>query len=357
MTATTSIPKTQKACVTKKKGPDYEVQVVEDHPVPEPGQGEILVRITSSGVCHSDLSAIDGSWNDMCTSNICGHEGSGYIVKNGPGVDEVKYPVGTKVGIPIMQKPCLNCDECNEPGGEIYCQNTTMLSTGADGTWQQYTIIYSTYVVPLPEGVDTAIVGPVLCGGVTAYKALKVSNARAGDWVVVTGAGGGLGSFALQYGKALGFRIIAIDTGADKEKLCLELGAEEFVDFANGKILETIQKITAGKGAKAVIGLAPNEQAYNESLTYLGFHGTLVCVGLPHMAAKVAFHPFLPVLRDIRIVGSFIGTRSDIAEALSFVARGKVTPKVEVYPMSEISNVLKAMSDHTLVGRAVIKLD
>lgn len=354
---TNTIPKTQKAVVTTKVGKDFAVEIDPNYPVPEPKQGEILVRLTSSGVCHSDLSAMDGNWGNMMTCKVAGHEGSGYILKNGPGVDESKYPVGLKVGVPIFEKPCLNCLQCNEPDGEVYCQNTKLLSTHVDGTWRQYMIIHSTYVVPLPDGVDTSIVGTVLCGGVTAYKALKVSNAKAGDWVVVTGAGGGLGSFAIQYGAAMGFRIIAIDSGADKEKACKELGAEEFVDFADGKNIERIQAITKGNGARAVIGLAPNEHAYNEALMFLRIGGTLVCVGLPDLASKVAFNPMLSVLRNIKVIGSFLGTRADMAEALDFVARGKVTPSVKVYPMEEIGNILHSMRDRTLVGRAVINLE
>jgi propanol-preferring alcohol dehydrogenase len=333
------------------------VRVDHDYPVPEPKDDEILVRLTSSGVCHSDLSIIMDHWGvrDQITMKVPGHEGSGYVVKHGTKVDTSKYPIGTRVGVALVSNPCRDCDVCRIEDGEVKCLNAPFHGTGLDGTWCQYMNINSRYVIPIPDGPDEHLVGPILCGGLTVYKGLKHAQVRAGEWVVITGAGGGLGTLAVQYANAMGYRVIAIDTGAEKQELVSRLGAEEFVDFKTDDVVAKINQITK-IGAHAAIMIAPSASVYNQAPLYLRFKGSMVCISLPPNGADFSVPPGLIVHKCLRIVGSFVGTRSDALEALDFLARNKVSPPVKLLPMEDISNILNDMHNGTLSGRAVIDL-
>ncbi|CAN6666373.1 alcohol dehydrogenase 2 [Trichomonascus vanleenenianus] len=349
------IPKTQKAVVHENCGPDFKVKVVSDFPVPEVGADEILVRVTSSGVCHSDLSFLDGTWGKKSEVQVAGHEGSGYIVKHGANVNPDKYPLGMRVGVPLVYAPCRDCLACDTVDGEAFCVNSARYGLHKNGSWQQYVPVHSSYVVPVPDGPDEQVVGPVLCGGVTVYKAIKVSGARAGQWVVITGAGGGLGSMAVQFAVAAGCQVIALDTGADKEALTKKLGAKVFIDFAKQDATAEILRVTGG-GAHVGIMVAPSGKAYAASLMYMRVRGTIVCVGLPPIVDPAPMHVVMIANKGLRIFGTLVGSKADFTESLDFVKRGIVTPSVTVRPMEEIGDILEEMQKGTLTGRVVIDL-
>lgn len=151
------------------------------------------------------------------------------------------------------------------------------------GTFQQYCLSAARYVTPIPDGLDLAGAAPLMCGGVTVYAALKRAALRNGDWVVVTGAGGGIGHLAIQYAKALGARVLALDAGP-KKSFCVGLGADEFVDFmAHGSsenLISTVKKLTGG-GAKTVLMCSSSNKAYAQAIPMLGFRGSLCCLGVP----------------------------------------------------------------------------
>jgi propanol-preferring alcohol dehydrogenase len=217
-------------------------------------------------------------------------------------------------------------------------------------------VVPASYFVPVPNVDDEAVVGPVLCSGVTVYKALKESKARPGQWVALTGAGGGLGSIGIQYARAMGLRVIGIDGGEEKGKLVRSLGAEAYVDFQKENVTEAIQKITGGRGVKAAIQLAPAEKSYNEALNYIDYNGYLWCIGLMKPEEKLHVSPFQLIFKNIKVGGSLVGTRVDLIEALDFLGRNLVAPAVTTYPMEKIQDILQDMASHKIVGRAVIKL-
>lgn len=355
MVAKYEIPKVQKAIVAENFGENYSVKIDENYPVPEPKHDEILVRLTSSGVCHSDLSILLDHWKQGEAVNIPGHEGSGYIVKHGESVDADQYPVGTRVGVALISNPCGDCDICRIQDGEVKCLKAPIHGVSRAGTWQQYITISSSYVIPVPEGPEEHLVGPVLCGGLTVYKGLKTANIKAGEWVVITGAGGGLGSMGIQYANSMGYRVIAVDTSKEKEELCKNLGAEVFVDFKTENVVQKIMSVTK-IGAHAALMIAPSTHVYNQAPHYLRFKGTMVCIALPEVGMDFAVPPQLIVFKNIRIVGSFVGTRIDAIEALDFLGRKKVTPPIKVHPMEAISDILNDMNNGTLSGRAVVDL-
>ncbi|ODQ77457.1 hypothetical protein BABINDRAFT_169071 [Babjeviella inositovora NRRL Y-12698] len=359
MTEEYTIPKIQKAVVVVTKGESPIVKIDTKYPVPECGEDEMLVRLTSSGVCHSDLSLLQAHWDIGMQVQVAGHEGSGYIVKHGSKVTGTEqYPLGTKVGVPLVSNPCRTCHACGLPDGEVYCPKSPFYGSFVDGTWQQYITIKEKYIIPIPEVKDTTLVGPILCGGVTAYKALMTSGKKAGQWVVITGAGGGLGSMCIQYATSLGLRVIGIDAGSDKEDLVVnKLGADAFIDFLKTKdVVAKVKEITGGRGADAAIMFAPVESSYNQAIDYLGLQGVIVCVGLPKAGAELKFPPSKLILTGIQVRGSFVGTRQDIIQALEFVARGKVVPPVQVKPMEDIQSILDDMINGRVSGRMVIDL-
>lgn len=354
------IPATQTAVVVKSTGKDWTLQVDHAYPVPQLLPGQALVRLSHTGVCHSDLSAINSGWKRQMTCDVPGHEGVGEVVALHAETDlsRATVSVGNRVGVPLIRDPCGECAVCGLEDGEVMCPNTGFHGMEHNGTYQEYIAVMASYLVPLPDApsIHDSLFAPVLCGGVTAYKALKKSGAGQGDWVAVAGAGGGLGSFAVQYAVAMGMKVVGIDTGSAKEEATLRLGAETFVDYRLvDDVPAAVNAATAGAGVKAAIILAPSEATYNQALQYVGYQGCLVCVGLPHEDVRMAVAPGLVIHRDIAIRGSMVGTRKDIGEALDYVVRGLVKPDVVVHQPEDIVDIYRRMEQNQVIGRAVLE--
>ncbi|KAA8914096.1 hypothetical protein TRICI_002993 [Trichomonascus ciferrii] len=343
-----SIPKTQKAIIFEKNGGELQYK---DIPVPTPEPDQILINVKYSGVCHTDLHAWKGDWPlPTKLPLVGGHEGAGVVVAKGANV--TNFEIGDYAGIKWLNSSCLGCEFCNK-GAESCCPKPVLSGYTHDGSFQQYATANAVHAAKIPKGTDLAQVAPVLCAGITVYKALKTCDARAGEWVAITGAGGGLGSLAVQYAKAMGFRPIAIDAGDDKKKLCLDLGAEGFVDFKTSPDLgKEIVELTNG-GPHAVIHLAVAEAAVTQSTEYVRPTGTIVLVGLPG-GAYVKSEIFSHVVKAINIKGSYVGNRADTAEALDFYARGVVKSNAKVIPLSELPKVYELMEQGKAVGRYVV---
>ena len=198
-----------------------------------------------------------------------------------------------------------------------------------DGSFQQYATADAVQAAKIPVGTDLAEVAPVLCAGVTVYKALKSANLKAGDWVAISGAAGGLGSLAVQYAKAMGYRVVGIDGGEEKGKLVKQLGGEAFVDFTKTKdMVAEIQEITNG-GPHGVINVSVSEAAMNASTQFVRPTGTVVLVGLP-AGAVIKSEVFSHVVKSINIKGSYVGNRADTREAINFFANGHVHSPIKV---------------------------
>ena len=215
------LPEKQWAQVIQKTGGPLEYKQI---PVPKPGPDEVLVNIKYSGVCHTDLHAVNGDWPlDTKLPLVGGHEGSGIVVAKGELVDD-SVQIGERVGVKWLNGSCLQCAFCQQ-SDEPLCPKPQLSGYTVDGTFQQFCIAKAAHVAHIPDNVDMEAVAPILCAGITVYKGLKESGARPGQTVAIVGAGGGLGSLAQQYAKAMGLRVIAIDSGDEKKKLCEEMGA------------------------------------------------------------------------------------------------------------------------------------
>ncbi|KAI5969769.1 hypothetical protein CANMA_001231 [Candida margitis] len=342
------IPKTQKAVVFETNGGKLEYK---DIPVPKPKSNELLINVKYSGVCHTDLHAWKGDWPlDTKLPLVGGHEGAGVVVGMG---DNVKgWEIGDYAGIKWLNGSCLNCEFC-EQGAEPNCPQADLSGYTHDGSFEQYATADAVQAARVPKGADLAKVAPILCAGVTVYKALKTAQLRAGEWVCISGAGGGLGSLAIQYAVAMGYRVVGIDGGADKGEYVKSLGAEAYIDFTKEKdIIAAVKKATNG-GPHGVINVSVSEKAINQSVEYVRPLGKVVLVGLP-AGSKVVAPVFDAVVKSVEIKGSYVGNRKDTQEAIDFFVRGKVNCQIKIVGLSELPEVFKLMEEGKIMGRYVL---
>jgi propanol-preferring alcohol dehydrogenase len=352
-----TIPKTQKAAVFRQKGGPVRIEAV---PVTQPEDlkvGEALVKVDYSGVCHTDLHAMLGDWplpNKLPL--IGGHEGAGTIVALGEHSD-TDLKVGDRVGIKWIAHSCNKCVFCRQ-GYEPLCKSAQCSGFSVDGSFQQYAVSFTSQLSKIPDGLSLADAAPILCAGVTVYKALKESNAKPSEWIAIPGAGGGLGHLALQYADFMGLKTIAIDTGAEKKALCEKLGAAAWIDFKEtSDIVKAIQDATPdGHGPHAAMVAAAGAAAYEQALEYVRPHGTVVAVGLPP-DSKIQADVFFTVFFSKRIVGSYVGNRQDATEALEIAAMGRVKTLYKILPLSALPQVYDDMHSGTLTGRVVLDLN
>ncbi|EMD36521.1 hypothetical protein CERSUDRAFT_84712 [Gelatoporia subvermispora B] len=332
--------------------------VLETVPAPkQPSEllpGEVLVKLSYTGVCHSDLHFILGEYPPTSLPCVAGHEGVGHVVSFGEHTIEAQFEVGDRVGVMLIAQTCKKCELCLR-GDEHYCSEVKYLGLHQWGTFSEYVVTRSEYLVRIPEAVSSPAAAPILCAGFTVYSALKNSDSNAGEWIAISGAGGGLGHLAIQYANAMGLRVIAIDSGEDKKSLCLSLGAEKWVDFkASNDVVADVRAAADGLGPHVALVAAGINLPYIQAAQYLRQTGRLLCIGLPSGNAE-GFSLVSVVVKGIKLIGSALGSRQEGVEALDFVARGKVRPHFEVYPHRDINTVLGKMNKGEIVGRAVLK--
>ena len=265
--------KTMQAAFVEKFG---EPLLIREVPIPDPGPGQALVDVVASGVCHTDLHAADGDWPIKPTLPfIPGHEGAGFVAKLGRGVKHLKE--GDRVGIAWLHSACGHCEFCLT-GWETLCPTQEMSGYSVNGTFAEYALGQADYLGRIPDGLSFIDAAPILCAGVTTYKGLKQTQARPGEWVVISGVGG-LGHVAVQYAKAMGLHVAAIDIGPEKLQLARKLGAEIAVDAKEENVVEVIQKKIGG--AHGVLVTAVSLPAFKQALGMLRRGGTCVLNGLP----------------------------------------------------------------------------
>jgi propanol-preferring alcohol dehydrogenase len=341
------IPKIMRAAVVEKF---REPLVMRELPVPTPGLGQALVEIIASGVCHTDLHAADGDWPVKPNLPMTpGHEGAGIVVALGSGVTHLKE--GDRVGIAWLHSACGHCDFCLS-GWETLCLEQKNSGYSVNGSFAQYALAQADYVGRVPQKLSFVDAAPILCAGVTTYKGLKGTNARPGEWVVISGAGGGLGHVAIQYAKAMGLHVAAVDLGPEKAALARKLGAEIAIDAKTQDPCAEIQKQIGG--AHGVLVTAVSTMAFKQAIGMLRRGGTCVLNGLPPGEFPVSV--FDAVLNGYTIRGSIVGTRLDLEEALSFAAEGKVKAIIETQPLESINDVFQRLKAGKVNGRVVLAI-
>lgn len=323
---------------------------IEDVPVPTPGPGEVLVKIVASGVCHTDLHAADGDWPLRPTLPfIPGHEGAGIVAALGPGVKDLRE--GDPVGVAWLHDACGTCEFCMT-GWETLCPKQHNTGYGVNGTFAEYTLAAAAFVGRLPAPTDFEGLAPILCAGVTTYKGIKETEARPGQWLVISGVGG-LGHIAIQYARAMGLRVIAVDVSEEKLILARSLGAEVVVNGSRDHAVADVLTQTGG-GAHGVLVTAVSPAAFGQALQMARRKGTVSLVGLP--PGNFPTPIFDVVLKRITIRGSIVGTRQDLNEALAFAAEGKVKAHVHRTNLESVNSVFEALKHGHVDGRMVLEI-
>jgi len=321
--------------------------VIEDVALPEPGRGEALVRLISTGVCHTDLHAVEGDWPVKPSPPfIPGHEGVGTVVALGDGVTDLA--VGDLVGNAWLWSACGSCEFCLT-GWETLCESQQNGGYSVDGSFGQYMLVDTRFAARIPAGADPVEIAPVLCAGVTVYKGLKMTEAKPGEWVVISGIGG-LGHIAVQYAVAMGLRVVAVDVADDKLALARLHGAEVTVNARDEDPVEAIQRATGG--AHGVLVTAVHPSAFGQAIGMARRGGTIVFNGLPPGDFPAPI--FDIVLKALTVRGSIVGTRQDLKEAIEFYARGVIHPTVSKRGLDEINEILDEMKHGKIDGRVVI---
>ena len=340
------IPTRMKAALVTEFGKPL---TIEDVKVPRPCEGQVLVRIAASGVCHTDLHAADGDWPiKPKLPFIPGHEGVGHVIAVGSNVTTCRE--GDRVGVPWLHSACGCCTHC-VTGWETLCQQQQNTGYGVDGGFAEYVLASANYVVKIPDELDFASAAPIFCAGVTTYKGLKEAEVKPGQWVAIVGIGG-LGHVAVQYAKAMGLKVAAVDICEDKLRLARSLGADCTVNSHSAGPAEILQSTVGGvHGALVTAVSAP---AFRQSIDMLRRGGTCSLVGLPPGDFQTPI--FDVVLKRITIRGSIVGTRQDLVESLDFAARGQVAPTLQTRFLEDINSVFDELRNGQVNGRVVLDL-
>lgn len=320
---------------------------VQERTVPEPGAGQVLVRIEASGLCHTDIHAAHGDWPVKPTPPfVPGHEGVGIVEALGEGVTQ--RALGDRVALPWLGHACGHCDHC-VAGWETLCEEQQNTGYSIDGGLAEYAVADATYVVPVPDGVSPHDAAPLTCAGVTTYKAIKVAHVRPSERVAVFGIGG-LGHLAVQYARLVGGVVIAVDVEDDKLELARELGADHVV---NARTTDPVAAIEALGGADVAVVLAVIPSVFEQAFAALRRGGRLVCVGLPPETDGPMSLPIFPtVLKGISVIGSIVGTRQDLTEVFELHAHGRTRVVAETRKLDDVNTAI----EDVLAGRAPARI-
>ena len=323
--------------------------VLKEVAIPTPGPGQILVKTEACGVCHTDLHASRGDWPLKPTLPfIPGHEGIGRVTSVGSGVTIVKE--GDRVGIPWLFSACGHCEYCLT-AWETVCPDAQFGGYTKNGGFAEFILADPNYVAHIPAGLSPEEAAPLICAGITTYKGIKQTEARPGEWIAISGAGG-LGHLAIQYAKAMGLHVCAIDVDPGKLAHATKLGADAVVNAKEGEPAAAVKKVTGG-GAHGVLVTAASLPAFKQGIGMTRKRGTCVLVGLPPGEFPVPL--FDVVANCITIRGSFVGNREDMAEALGFAAEHKVKADIEIQPLSAINQVFERLQSGDVASRVVLK--
>jgi propanol-preferring alcohol dehydrogenase len=323
--------------------------VLQEWDIPSPGVGQILVKTEACGVCGTDVHAGRGDWPVKPTLPfIPGHEAIGLVAAVGAGVKIVKE--GDRVGVPWLYSACGHCEYCLS-AWETVCPEAQFGGYTKNGGMADYLLADPNYVAHIPSGLTAKEAAPIVCAGITTYKGIKQTGAKPGQWVTISGIGG-LGHIAIQYAKAMGLHVCAVDIDDGKLAHAKRLGADLVFNAKAGDPAAAVKKETGG-GVHGVLITAPSLPAFKQGVGMTRRRGTCVLIGLPPGEFPVPI--FDVVAACITIRGSFVGTREDMAEALAFAADGKVKADIEVQPLSSINPVIDRLEHGDVAARVVLE--
>ncbi len=331
-----------KAAVVPALGAKLEIREL---PIPEPGPGQVLVKMEASGLCHTDIHAANGDWPVKPNPPfIPGHEGVGIVAAAGPGA--TLHRVGERVAIAWLGSACGHCKYCVD-GWETLCESQQNSGYSVDGAYAEYALADDRYLVTVPDTITSFEAAPLTCAGVTTFKAVKVSRLQPAETAVIFGIGG-LGHLALQYARINGGRVIAVDIEDAKLDLARELGADYAI---NARKTDPVAAIARLGGADVAVSLATNPRAFEQAFGSLRRGGRLVCVALP-ADDKMTVPIFDTVISGKSIIGSIVGTRNDLTDVFALHAAGRTRVIAEARQLAEVN----ACFEEVLAGQVPARL-
>ncbi len=325
-----------KAVQVSKPGGDFELV---ERAVPEPGRGQVRVKVEACGICHSDVLVKEGLWPGLQYPRVPGHEIAGRV--DAVGADVTLWKPGQRVGVGWHGGHCFICNPCRR-GDFGLCRNEKITAINFDGGYAEYVIAPAEAVAAVPEALSSADAAPLLCAGITVYNSLRNAGARAGDLVAVQGIGG-LGHLGIQYARQMGFRTVAIGRSKDKEPLVTKLGAHHYIDAAAVNPVEALQKLG---GAQVILTTAPDSKSMSAVVDGLAPGGKLLVIGADLQPLSIS--PLQLIMARRSVIGWPSGTAKDSEDTMNFSALTGVRPMIERYPLEKAAEAYEQM----MSGRA-----
>jgi D-arabinose 1-dehydrogenase-like Zn-dependent alcohol dehydrogenase len=335
---------TMKAAQIAKPGSGFEIV---EREIPEPGPGEVRIKVHACGVCHSDALVVEGSWPGIPYPRIPGHEVAGVIDKPGTGV--TAWRQGQRAGVGWHGGHDGTCRECRR-GDFRNCRNEKIAGISYDGGYQQYMIAPVEALVPIPDSLNDAEAAPLLCAGITTYNSLRHSGALPGDLVAVQGIGG-LGHLGIQFANKFGYNTVAVGRGPGNEQLAKKLGAAQYIDSRATNAAEELQKMG---GAQVILAIAPNSKAMSELIGGLGPNGKLLVIGADFDPIEVS--PVQLIIGNKSIQGWAAGTAADSEDTLRFAELTGVRAMIETYPLEKAAEAYARMMSGKAEFRVVLTM-
>jgi D-arabinose 1-dehydrogenase-like Zn-dependent alcohol dehydrogenase len=333
-----------KAVQISKPGGNFEAV---ERPTPEPGRGQVRIKVEACGICHSDSLVKEGHWPGIQYPRVPGHEIAGRI--DAIGSDVTQWTPGQRVGVGWHGGHCFQCDPCRR-GDFVNCKFEKITGISFDGGYAEFMIAPAEAVAALPDDLSAVDAGPLLCAGITVFNALRNSGARGGELVVIQGIGG-LGHLGIQYARQMGFRTVAIGRGKDKEPLAKKLGAHEYIDPDSGSPVEALQKLG---GAQVILATAPDSKSISALIDGLAANGKLIVIGATQESLSVT--PIQLITGRKAIQGWASGTAKDSEDTLQFSALSGVRPMIERYPLGKAAEAYDQMISGRVRFRVVLTM-
>ena len=334
-----------KAVQISKAGGDFELV---EREIPQPGLGEVRIKVEACGICHSDAFVKEGTFPGITYPRVPGHEVAGYIDELGEGVSA--WEKGQRVGVGWHGGHCFTCEPCRV-GDFVNCQNQKITGITDDGGYAEYMIAPQEAVALMPDRLKAVDAAPLLCAGITTYNALRNSGARGGDLVAIQGIGG-LGHLAVQFANKLGFRTVAISRGQKKKDLAFKLGAHHYLDSASVNVAEELSNMG---GARIILATAPNSQAIARIVDGLSIDGKLMIVAASGDPIEVT--PLQLIIGRKSILGWPSGHAKDSEETLNFSALSGALPMIETFPLERVGEAYERMITNKVRFRVVLTMD
>jgi D-arabinose 1-dehydrogenase-like Zn-dependent alcohol dehydrogenase len=325
--------------------PGNELELVQ-RDIPQPGPGQVRIKVAACGICHSDVLVKEGHWPGVQYPRSPGHEVAGIVDEIGSAVTAWKK--GQRVGVGWAGGYCGLCEPCRR-GDPVNCLQLRITGFSFDGGYAEYMIAPKEALAEIPAELSLEEAAPLLCAGLTTFNALRHSDARPGDLVAIQGIGG-LGHLGIQFAKKMGFKTVAISKGADKAVLAEKLGAHVYIDTEKSDPAVELAKMG---GARLILGTAPSGKSLSTLINGLGHQGELIVVGAGADPIEVTAVQLITMKH--RIKGWASGSAIDSEDTMKFCVLTGVRPMIEVFPLDQAGEALKKVLSNKVRFRAVLK--